>query len=57
MDEEGYATVFKDLDVTGLSSMPLKAVTETKWLRETTGEWMMYHFRSMRGMRGNDGIP
>ncbi|KAK4626676.1 hypothetical protein CLAFUW4_05145 [Fulvia fulva] len=48
------ATVYMNMEVTGLSDVVLHAMNELGW-RKIAGQWLCYYTVGMRGSPGNTG--
>ena len=51
---EGAATVYMNMEVTGVSDVILHAMNELRW-RKSAGQWLCYYTIGMRGSPGNTG--
>jgi hypothetical protein len=53
-ERKGEALVFIDMEVSGLATFKLQAMSELTW-RKVKGKWMLAHTVALRGTRGNSG--
>jgi hypothetical protein len=53
-ERRGEALVFMDMEVSGLATFNLQAMSELTW-KKVRGQWMLAHTLSLRGTRGNSG--
>lgn len=52
---KGWASVFCEMEVSGIGNVALQAMNELKWRRDVDGAWWCYFVIGLRGSRMNSG--